>query len=129
MPFYIFESEKGEIVEKFFHMMENKQFFGPDGKFWRRIYLKPQMSIDSIIKDPLSSKEFINNSSRKTGVLGDLIEQSAELSQKREKLCGLDPIKSKYIKNWEKKRKRLHPENRKIKCKNELDKRGVILED
>jgi hypothetical protein len=48
----------------------------------------------------------------KKGTMGDLFDQSKELSEARKKIHGgKDPVKQKYWKEWSKKRKgKKHPE-------------------
>ena len=42
-----------------------------------------------------------------------MFDRSAELSEKRRKIYGKDPVKEKYYKDWSKKRKgKVHPKSR-----------------
>lgn len=111
MPFYLFENEStGETKEIFFHMDDEKRY-SENGKEWKRIYLSGNAAVDTKI-DPNDPKEFVRKTSLKKGNLGELMDQSKELSEKREKSRGKDDIKEKYFENYSKKRRGIkHPED------------------
>jgi hypothetical protein len=54
--------------------------------------------------------DFAEYTKNHRGTIGDLWDRSAELSEKRSKIYGKDPVKDKYFKDWSKKRKgKKHP--------------------
>jgi hypothetical protein len=103
LPQYTFlNDETGEYKDVFFKMNDKKEYFGEDGKPWRRIYHVPTTSIDTKI-DPFSASEFIRKTNKK-GTVGDVMDLSAELSEQRaEKTGNGDPVKGKLFKDYEKK--------------------------
>jgi len=61
------------------------------------------------------------------GKIKDLLQLSAELSEKREKKIGVDPVKLKSWNNYEKKRvKSVHPERRKQQFKEAVGKSKIF---
>ena len=63
-------------------------------------FLAPNASIDSDI-DPFNGRQFVDNTAAKKGTMGDMLDYSKELSQKRaEKNGGVDPVKQKYYKKY-----------------------------
>ena len=117
MPIYLFEhpqtSERKEIV---LGVKEDKKYIDSDGVAWVRVFTIPYSSIDTKI-NPNSAKDFLDKTRNKSGKLGDIFEKSKELSEKREKAGGKDPIKEQYYQNWAAKRGgKLHPDLRKKKA-------------
>ena len=131
MPLYDFENIlTGEIaVDIFFHMKDDKIFRGKDGTEegqWRRIYSSPNASVDSLSAiNPNSSKDFVEKTGRKTGTYGDLLSLSAELSAKRASKEGHDPVKEKWLKNYEKTNGVKHFDSKKDKV---VKKNGVTID-
>ena len=113
MPTYIFEHpENGEIIEVVQKIKDFHIYIDVDGTEWRRIFTAPNMSVDSDI-DPFSSKDFAEKTKNKSQNLGDLWDRSRELSEKRKKALGHDPVKKKYFKDYTKKRKGMrHPKDK-----------------
>lgn len=105
MPMYLFENpDTGEVVEVFFHMNDEKSHVDDNGLEWNRVYGNPQLSTRASI-DPWSNSDFVNKTAEMQGSMGDLLDQSAELSSKRaEQHGGVDPIKQKYFKKYSEKR-------------------------
>ena len=101
MPLYVFQNPiTGENVEVFFHMEEDKEYIDDDGLKWKRVLLSPQLNTEASI-DPWSNDDFVNKTSNTKGSIGDLMDRSNELSQKRaEQHGGTDPIKEKYYKKY-----------------------------
>lgn len=78
------------------------------GVKWERVFYAPQASIDANI-NPNDSKKFAEKTGGK-GTMGDLWDRSRELSEKREKIYGKDPVQEKYLREYSKKRKgKAHP--------------------
>ena len=106
MPNYIFKHpEREEYEEVFFHMNdEPKKYIDENGLEWNREWSSPQLNTVGKI-DPWNNEDFVNKTASKKGTYGDLIDASAELSQKRaEENGGLDPVKEKYYKDYSNKR-------------------------
>ena len=119
MPLYTFSHpESGETQDVFFSMNEDKKFIDDDGVEWIREYVSPQLSTFGSV-DPWNSKDFVNKTNSK-GTLGDLMDRSAELSNKRaDSNGGVDPVKENYYKEYSKKRKgAIHPDKMPTKFEN-----------
>ncbi len=101
MPEYIYEHpETGEqvIVLQSIH---EEHSYNIDGTEYNRVYTIPNASIDTKI-DPHSQKDFREKAK---GSIGDLWDQSAEASEKRQERHGQDPVKKKFFKDYSKSRK------------------------
>ena len=82
MPLYTFSHpETGETMDLIFGMNDEKKHTDKDGVEWKREFSTPQVNgVGSI--DPWDNKSFIDGTKGK-GTLGDLLDRSSELSQKR----------------------------------------------
>ncbi len=125
MPIYLYKGPDGEVKEVF-QSMNEEHVYGEDGIQWVRIFCIPQASFDVKI-DPFSSTDFREKTGKKRGTVGDLWNTSKELSLKRESIAGQDFIKEKHLDNYEKKRKRKHPERRE-KALNEAIRKSKMFE-
>jgi hypothetical protein len=110
MPSYTYENpltgETKDIVQR----MNDQHTYFENGVEWKRVFTKPQAAIDTHI-NPESSRDFVDKMGRKKCTLGNMQDESAVLSQKREKTMGKDPVKEKYYDSYSKKRKgRPHPD-------------------
>ena len=104
MPLYVFQHpESGEVVEVVLGMNDDKFYIDEKGTEWNRVFLAPNANIDADI-DPFSSRGFIDKTNTK-GSMGDLMERSKEMSEKRKDKLGYDPVQQKYFKEYSKKRR------------------------
>jgi hypothetical protein len=126
MPIYLFENPITGEIKEIVQSIHEKHVYSEGGVNFPRIFTVPQASFDTKI-DANSPKDFVNKTSNKKGKLGDLFDQSAELSLRRGGNSGVDPIKEQYYKNYKKERKNkvLHPDVRKKKAVEKLNKLGV----
>ena len=82
--------------------MNDPHVFSKDGVEWQRVFLSPNASISSN-SDPFNSNAFLDKTATMKGTVGDMMDYSAELSEKRaEKSGGIDPIRKKHFDNYEK---------------------------
>jgi hypothetical protein len=112
MPEYLYQHPKTEEVKSVFQSVHDKhEYIDKDGIKWNRIYTVPQMGVDTKMDASMNSKKFAEMTGNKKGTLGDLYDQSKELSEARKKVYGgKDPVKQKYWENWSKTRKgKKHP--------------------
>ncbi len=101
MPEYIYENpETGEQVTVL-QSIHEEHVYTIDGIEYNRVYTIPNASIDTQI-DPHSAKDFREKAK---GSIGDLWDQSAEASVKREERHGHDPVKKKFFEDYSKSRK------------------------
>ena len=102
MPDYVYENpDTGEQVTVW-QSIHEEHSYEIDGVIFDRVYTVPHASIDTQI-DPYSEKDFREKA--KGATVGDLWDQSAELSEKREAKEGKDPVKSKYFEDYASTRK------------------------
>ena len=104
MPLYIFKHPNLEkYQEVFFKMNDEKHFIDEDGLKWERVYTSPELNTVGET-DPWSHNDFMDKTSSKKGTVGDMMNHSEELSQKRKDKMGYDPLKKKYYENYSKSR-------------------------
>lgn len=97
MPIYEYQNpETGEVIEVIQRMNEEHRYIDENGLEWERIFSIPNASIDTKI-DPFSNSSFIDKTKNMKGTVGDLQDQSRELSEKRASAMGEDPIKTSYF--------------------------------
>lgn len=108
MPLYIYEHPKTEeVIELIQGMNDKHEYIDDKGVKWNRLFSKPQAKTVTI--DPFSARDFVEKTRGTRGTVGDLWDQSAELSAARTKRYGYDPVKDKTVKDYEKKCKTSHP--------------------
>lgn len=113
MPEYLYQHPKTEEVKSVIQSIHDEhEYIDNDGIKWNRIFTVPQMGVDTKMDASTDSKTFSEKTKNKRGTLGDLFDQSKELSEARKKMYGgKDPVKKKYWDDWSKKRKgKKHPE-------------------
>lgn len=115
MPTYIYKHpEEDRYVEVIQSMNEDHTYFDPDGVEWKRVLTCPKLNIDSEL-DPFSYSQYHEKTKNMKGNVGDLMDQSRELSEKRAAIHGgEDPVRRKHFDDWSKKRGgMIHPEDKK----------------
>jgi hypothetical protein len=118
MPLYEYEhpntKERKVLVQK---MNDVHEHTDEHGIKWNRIFEAPNARIDGEI-DPFSENAFKEKTKNFNGTIGDLYDMSQELSEKRaSKRGGIDPIKDKTVKDYEKRTQKKHPNTVKKKDK------------
>tara|TARA_R100000008_G_scaffold86896_1_gene82579 strand:+ start:6701 stop:7075 length:375 start_codon:yes stop_codon:yes gene_type:complete len=114
MPIYVYEHpETQESIEIIQGMNDAHEYIDDEGVEWRRVFHVPQMSMDTQV-DPYSESDYLKATANKGGTIGDMMDYSKELSQKRAEKDGTDPIQEKHFKDYEKKNKRKHPSKAKV---------------
>ena len=106
MPNYTFKHpEREEYKDVFFHMNdEPKSYTDEENMEWERIFISPQLNTVGKM-DPWDSDAFVNKTRDKKGSYGDLLDASAELSEKRaQERGGVDPVKQKVFDEYSKAR-------------------------
>ena len=133
MPTYCFESTESEgIYTDIFYPFKDAPRIGTvvdhEGGKWRRIPTLPYAAQDTKI-DPNSASDFVRKTGQMKGTYGQMIDYSAELSEKRaEKNNGIDPVKNAYHEDYKRRTKLEHHEVKKRKAKENLAKKGIVLE-
>lgn len=105
MPVYLYQNPKDGTIKEIVQSINDTHEYIEDGIKWHRVFTVPQLGIDSKLDASLSEKDFVEKTKNKKGKIGDLWDMSRELSEKRKKIYGKDPIKEKYDKDWSEKRK------------------------
>jgi hypothetical protein len=111
MPEYLYEHPKnGKVISLIQSVHDKHEYVDKNGVKWNRVFTAPELNTEGKLKPDCTVKEFSDYVGKKKGTIGDLFDRSAELSQKREKMMGKDPLKKKYFESWSKKRKgKRHP--------------------
>ena len=117
---YLFHNkETDEYREVEMKMKDYTPYLGEnnDEDFWERVYEIPQISMGNSTSktvDPYSQNEFVERTGKMKGNVGNMLDYSKELSEKRAAdHGGVDPVKKKYFKNYEKKTGKKHLADRK----------------
>lgn len=105
---YIYQHpDSGEIREINQAMNDVHEFVDEFGVKWNRVFTIPNAAVDSKI-DPFSSRAFLDKTKQK-GKVGDLIDRSKELSEKRKDKLGYDPVLKKEVDKYKKQFNIKHP--------------------
>jgi len=131
MPAYLFYSEETDTYEDIFFKFADVPSIGTyityEGRKLRRAASIPCASSDTINIDPFSQKDFVRATS-KGGTLGEMWDYSKTMSEKRKDINGVDPVLEKHLDKKEKETKIVPFEKRRQKAKENLAKKGIILE-
>lgn len=104
MPIYLFQNPKTEeVIEVIQRMKDEHVYVDEDGLEWQRIFTIPAAGMDGKI-DSFSPRDFAEKTKGKGMTVGDMWDAAAEHSEKRAKICGKDPLKEKYYKQYSEKR-------------------------
>jgi len=106
MPLYCYRHpETGEEIDVLQGMNDVHEYVDAAGVKWNRVFFAPNASIDTKT-DPFSTQQFIDRTAAKKGSVGNMMDFSAEMSEKRaQQAGGIDPVKTEYFKNYSKTRK------------------------
>lgn len=112
MPVFEFQEEAtGEIISVLVRHTEPdeaRRVQIQDGKTYKRVYAAP-MAAKNMIKKDCSKEDFTRVTSDKNLKVGEMWKISEEMSQERaSKNNGLDPVKEKFYKDYEKKNNAKH---------------------
>jgi predicted nucleic acid-binding Zn ribbon protein len=111
MPIYTYiHPETEETIDLAQSIHEKHVYIDEKGIEWKRVFTVPEVNTQGTLKAECSSREFSEYTKDKKGTFGDMFDRSAELSEKRKKIYGKDPVKEKHFNDWSKKRKgKTHP--------------------
>lgn len=127
MASYLYKNPKtGEIIEVIQNMNDVHEYEENGVKF-KRVFTKPGAAFDTIAIDPFSAKDF-NRVTNKNGLVSDLWERSAELSEKRKDKEGRDNIKEKFYDDYKSRKKREHPSRKREKALKKLNDAGISVD-
>lgn len=105
MPVYIYKNPiTEECIEVVQSMNDEHKYIDEEGLEWKRVFISSQLKTESSI-NPWSKNDFVEKTRNTKGSYGDMLDRSAELSQKRsDQNGGVDPIKQNYFSEYSKKR-------------------------
>ena len=108
MPIYVYQHpETEEYIELLQGMNDPHEYTDADGMEWKRIFFVPNASFDTEV-DPYSQSDYMKATANKKGTIGDMMDYSKELSAKRADKDGKDPVKEKFLRQYEKKHGKKH---------------------
>lgn len=113
MPLYTYiHPETEETIDIIQSVHDKHIYIDENGIEWKRVFAAPEINTKGTLKAETTDKQFSEYTKNQKGSIGDLWDRSAELSEKRKKVYGQDPVKKKYYNDWSKKRKgRIHPKS------------------
>lgn len=111
MPEYLYQNPNTKEIRSVYQSVNDiHEYIDENNIKWDRVYTVPQINVDSVLNPECTEKEFSEFTKNKKGSIGDLWDRSSELSEKRKRIYGEDPVKKNYLKDWKKKRKnKKHP--------------------
>jgi len=114
MPEYLYKHPKtGKVISLIQSIHDKHEYIDEKGVKWDRVFTAPELNTEGSLKTDCTAQQFSEYVGKRKGTIGDLFDRSKELSEKRQKVLGKDPLKEKYYKNWSKKRKgKRHPLDR-----------------
>ena len=113
MPLYTYINPKTkQTIDLVQSVHDEHIYIDKNGLKWDRVFTAPEVNTHGTLKAETTDKQFSEYTKNQKGTLGDLWDRSSELSEKRKKVYGQDPVKNKYYKDWSKKRKgKVHPKS------------------
>ena len=100
MPEYTYKHPKKDIYIDVVQGINEKHVFFKNGVEWQRVFSAPQIGIQTKI-DPFSKRQFVEKTGQSRGSVGDVLDRSAELSQKRkDQTGGIDPLQEKHFSDY-----------------------------
>lgn len=106
MPLYIYQNPKTKEIKEIHQSVNDvHEYIDKDNVKWNRIFTIPQVNTQGTLDINCDHKKFAEFTKNKKGTIGDLWDRSRELSEKRKKVYGEDPVKNKYKIESSKKRK------------------------
>ena len=102
MPIYIYKHPTEEEYEEVVQSMNDPHTYSKDGVEWERVFFAPNMAV-SATDDPFSANNYVEKTANMKGTVGDLLDYSAELSERRAEINGgVDPVKQKAPEKYSK---------------------------
>lgn len=104
MPIYVFSHPKTGQVKEIFLPMNGPITYSEGGVIWTREYAFNVAVKDSPV-NPWKQNDYMRKTQEMRGNLGDVMDLSRELSEKRaQDNGGVDPVKQTYFKEYSQKR-------------------------
>ena len=122
MPYYLYQNPETKEVKEIWQGMNETHTYMEDGKPWQRIFTSPNTCIDGVLSN-VSQQKFVEKTANMKGTVGDILDYSAELSERRaERNGGTDPVKKKHFEEYKQKvgKKHLADVPKKIETKSAI---------
>lgn len=106
MPTYIFQHpDNNEVLEISQRISDVHEYVDDNGVKWNRVFTVPHASFPNMTRiDAGSEQDFMKRTDGFDGTIGDLMDLSKDLSDKRKEGTGKDKIQQKFFKNYSKER-------------------------
>lgn len=104
MPIYLFKNPTSDKIVQVYQEMNAEHSYSENGIKYERVFTVPNAAIDSEI-DPNSAQQFVEKTGKMKGTLGEIWDYSKELSEKRSRSSGVDPVRQQAEASYSKKRK------------------------
>ena len=99
---YLYENPKTGEIKEVPQGMNDPHVYSEGGIEWKRVFTIPCATIKGSA-DPFNQQSFVEETGSKRGTVGDMLDYSRELSEKRaQRNGGVDPIQSKFFKDYQK---------------------------
>jgi hypothetical protein len=104
-PIYTYKHpDREEYIDIIQAMMEEHVYVDKGGVKWEREYAAPNAQVKDTI-DPFNKNQFLQKTADSKGTMGDMLDRSRELSEKRKEVLGKDPVQEKFFDNYAKERR------------------------
>jgi len=106
MPFYLYQHPSTEqIVEIKQKISDIHEYVDDDGTKWNRVFTVPFASIPNMTRiDAGSEEDFMKRTQNFDGTIGDLMDASKDLSEKRKHDTGRDKVQENFHKKYSEER-------------------------
>lgn len=105
MPYYQFRNRATGEIKEVFQKMNDKHEIGYE---WERLFSNPRISFDTKI-DHNSAKDFVAKTAKRGMTIGEMMDLSGELSEKRGGSTGKDAVRASAEKKYRDKTGKVHP--------------------
>lgn len=105
MPIYQYQDPGTGELKDVFQNINDEHVYYQDGVKWNRIwsYTFSASSSSSRI-DPFDVNAFVRKTNETKGTIGDVLDLSKELGERRKQIAGEDPVKKQWTEEYSKKR-------------------------
>tara|TARA_R100000008_G_scaffold86708_1_gene81034 strand:+ start:211 stop:609 length:399 start_codon:yes stop_codon:yes gene_type:complete len=102
MPTYLYQHpETKEIIEVSQKISETHEYTDENGLLWNRVFTVPHASVPNMTRiDSSSEHDFMKKTQDFDGTIGDLMDASKDLSEKRKQERGHDHVQQKFFKKY-----------------------------
>jgi hypothetical protein len=111
MPIYLYRNPNNGEVKEVFQSAFDEHTYEENGVKFTREFTIPYTASNTKT-DPFDSQSFKSKFDGKNVKVGDMWDDSAEMSDRRKQKMGIDPVKEKFFDKYKEKRKGIkHPDD------------------